>query len=60
MLHPSATYCQNNNLTDIIHNTQEVQPESILTFLKTMLKEKSTERYNTNGMNSSLTFIDIL
>jgi len=60
MLHPSATYCQNNNLMDIIHNTQDMQTESTLTFLKSILKEKSTERYNIYHMNSSLTFVDIL
>jgi len=41
MLHPSTTHCQNNNVTEIIHNTQDVQHESTLTFLKSMLKEKA-------------------
>jgi len=60
MLHPSTTYCQNNSLTDIIHNTQDMQTESTLTFLQSMLKEKSTDRYNIYRMNSSLTFVDTL
>jgi len=45
---------------DIIHNTQDVETESTLTFLNSMLKEKRTERYNTYSMQSSLIFIDIL
>jgi hypothetical protein len=45
---------------DIIHNTTDVQPESILMLLKSMLHEKRIESYNIYRMNSGLTFIDIL